>query len=82
MIVEAPTVFVDNLEAFPKDCRTAIAVQAYMFLPTFTGEMSDEQQDKVREHFSSPNQEGLDIFSQIELPPNLMDGLRSPRKGN
>lgn len=82
LILEAPTVFVDNLEAFPKDRRTAIAVQAYMFLPTFTGELSDEQQDKVREHFSLPNQEGLDIFSQIEFPPRIMDGLRSMRDRN
>ncbi len=82
LIRAAPRVFVDNLESFPKDRKTVITVQAYMFLPTFTGELSDEQQDKVREHFSLPSQEGLDIFSQIELPPSLMDGLRRPRRGN
>ena len=82
LIRAAPKVFVDNLESFPKDRKTVITVQAFMILPPFTGELSDEQQDKVREHFSLPNQEGLDIFSQIELPPSLMDGLRRPRRGN
>ena len=77
MIVEAPTVFIDNLESFPTNRETALRVRAMMVLPIFSNEFSAEQQDKIRERFPTPIGEGLEgLFDQIQIPARLFDGLR------
>ena len=76
MMLEAPTAFVDNLESFPNNHETSLAVQAMMILPTFTSKLTDEQRDRVRERFPSPKREGLEgVFDQIQIPAGLFDGL-------
>ena len=76
LIVEAPTVFVDNIQSFPNNRETALAVQTMVGLPILSNELSDEQRHKIRERFPSPTGSGLeDLFDQIQIPVGLFDGL-------